>query len=38
MQGHLAKDGFMPNYFMWHDHGEVEPAATPESDEIEDEH
>jgi hypothetical protein len=38
MQGHLAKDGFMPNYLAWHDHGEVEPPATThESDENEDE-
>jgi hypothetical protein len=27
MQGHLAKDGFMRNYLVWHDHGEVEPSA-----------
>ena len=37
MQAHLAKEGFMPNYLVWRDHGEVQPAAGVESDENEDE-
>jgi hypothetical protein len=38
MQGHLIKDGFMPNYLMWRDHEEVElPVASPEFDRNEDE-
>jgi hypothetical protein len=24
---HLCQEGFMSNYLMWHDHGEVEPSV-----------
>jgi hypothetical protein len=30
--GHLAKNGFMVNYLLWHQHGEVRPAVADESD------
>jgi hypothetical protein len=33
MSGHTAKYGFMPNYLVWHQHGEVQVAAPAESDE-----
>jgi hypothetical protein len=26
-QVQLCKEGFMPKYLVWHDHGEVEPPA-----------
>jgi hypothetical protein len=29
--GHLAKKGFMANYLLWHQHGEVRPAVADES-------
>jgi hypothetical protein len=29
--GHLAKQEFMPNYLVWHQHGEVQTAAPAES-------
>jgi hypothetical protein len=32
MSGHLAKKGFMANYLLWHQHGEVRPAVSDESD------
>jgi hypothetical protein len=37
MSGHIAKHGFMPNYVVWHHHGEVQPLAFAESDESDDE-
>jgi hypothetical protein len=37
MCGHLAKHEFMPNYLMWHQHGEVQAAAPVESDGSDDE-
>jgi hypothetical protein len=33
MSGHLAKKGFMMNYLLWHQHGEVRPTVADESDE-----
>jgi hypothetical protein len=37
VQVHLCQEGFMPNYLMWRDHGEVEPSVIgAESDENED--
>jgi hypothetical protein len=36
MSAHLAKKGFMPNYLLWHQHGEVRPAVADESDENDD--
>jgi hypothetical protein len=35
--GHIAKHGFIPNYLVWHQHGEVQAAAPAESDESDDE-
>jgi hypothetical protein len=32
MSGHIAKHGFMPNYLVWHQHGEVKVATPAESD------
>jgi hypothetical protein len=32
MYAHLAKKEFMSNYLLWHQHGEVRPAVTDESD------
>jgi hypothetical protein len=32
MFAHLAKKGFMLNYILWHQHGEVQPAIADESD------
>jgi hypothetical protein len=29
---HLAKKGFMSNYLLWHQYGEVQPAVADESD------
>jgi hypothetical protein len=37
MCGHLAKHGFIPNYLVWHQHGEVQAAAPAESDGSDDE-
>jgi hypothetical protein len=34
---HLAKKGFMSNYLVWHQHGEVQPRVADESDENNDE-
>jgi hypothetical protein len=33
MSNHIAKNEFMPNYLVWHQHGEVQVAAPAESDE-----
>jgi hypothetical protein len=33
---HLAKKGFMSNYLLWHQHGEVQPAVADESSENDD--
>jgi hypothetical protein len=35
--GHIAKYRFMPNYLVWHQHGEVQAAAPAESDGSDDE-
>jgi hypothetical protein len=32
MSAHLAKKGFLLNYLLWHQHGEVQPAVADESD------
>jgi hypothetical protein len=32
MSAHLAKKGFMSNYLLWHQHGEVQPTIADESD------
>jgi hypothetical protein len=32
MSAHLTKKGFMSNYLLWHQHGEVQPALANESD------
>jgi hypothetical protein len=32
MSAHLAKKGFMSNYLLWHQHGEVQPVVADESD------
>jgi hypothetical protein len=32
MSAHLTKKGFMSNYLLWHQHGEVRPAVADESD------
>jgi hypothetical protein len=37
MSGHIAKHGFMPNYLVWHQHGEVQATATAESNGSDDE-
>jgi hypothetical protein len=37
MCGHIAKHGFMSNYLLWHQHGEVRAAALSESDKSDDE-
>jgi hypothetical protein len=37
MRGHIAKKGFMPDYLVWHQHGEVQPPAATESDGNDDE-
>jgi hypothetical protein len=31
MSTHLAKKGFMSNYLVWHQHGEVQPPVADES-------
>jgi hypothetical protein len=36
MFAHLAKKGFMSNYLLWHQHGEVQPAVADELDENDD--
>jgi hypothetical protein len=35
--GHIAKEGFMPSYLVWHQHREVQAFATDESDGNDDE-
>jgi hypothetical protein len=37
MFGHIAKHGFIPNYLVWHQHGEVQAPAAAESDGSDDE-
>jgi hypothetical protein len=37
MSGHIAKKGFMPDYLLWHQHGEVQPPVAAESDGNDDE-
>jgi hypothetical protein len=37
MSDHIAKHGFMPNYLVWHQHGEVQAPAAAESDGRDDE-
>jgi hypothetical protein len=37
MSGHVAKHGFMLNYLVWHQHGQVHAPATVESDGSDDE-
>jgi hypothetical protein len=37
MFGHIAKKRFMPDYLVWHQHGEVQPPATAELDGNDDE-
>jgi hypothetical protein len=32
VSAHLAKKGFMSNYLLWHQHGEVQPTVADESD------
>jgi hypothetical protein len=32
MSGHIVKHRFMPNYLVWHQHGEVQAATPTESD------
>jgi hypothetical protein len=32
MSAHLTKKGFMSNYLLWHQHGEVQPTTIDESD------
>jgi hypothetical protein len=32
MSAHHAQKGFMSNYLLWHQHGEVQPAVADESD------
>jgi hypothetical protein len=32
ISAHLAKKGFMLNYLVWHEHGEMQPAVDDESD------
>jgi hypothetical protein len=36
MSDHIAKYGFMLNYLVWHQHGEVQAAAPTESDRSDD--
>jgi hypothetical protein len=38
MSGHIAKRGFMPNYLVWHQHGEVQAPVAAESDGSDDEY
>jgi hypothetical protein len=37
MSDHIAKQGFMPNYLVWHQHGEVQALASDELDGNDDE-
>jgi hypothetical protein len=37
MSGHIAKHGFIPNYLVWHHHGEVQAPVADESDGSDDE-
>jgi hypothetical protein len=37
MSGHIAKKGFILDYLVWHQHGEVQPFTAPESDKNDDE-
>jgi hypothetical protein len=37
MSDHIAKHGFMPNYLVWHQHGEVQAASPAELNESDDE-
>jgi hypothetical protein len=37
MSGHIAKHRFMPNYLVWHQHGEVQAPASDELDGSDDE-
>jgi hypothetical protein len=37
MSDHIAKHGFIPNYLVWQQHGEVKAAAPAESDKSDDE-
>jgi hypothetical protein len=37
MSGHIAKHEFMPNYLVWHQHGEVQTTTHVESDGSDDE-
>jgi hypothetical protein len=36
MSAHLAKKGFMANYLLWHQHGEVQPAVADGSNQNDD--
>jgi hypothetical protein len=36
MSSHLAKKGFMLNYLLWHQHGQVQPMVDDVSDENDD--
>jgi hypothetical protein len=37
MCGHIAKHGFLLNYLVWHQHGEVQAPTPAESDGSDDE-
>jgi hypothetical protein len=37
MSGHITKHEFIPNYLVWHQHGEVQAPTTAESDRSDDE-
>jgi hypothetical protein len=37
MSGHIAKHGFIPNYLVWHQHGEVQATTSFELDGSDDE-
>jgi hypothetical protein len=37
MSDHIAKHGFMPNYLVWHQHGDVQVHVAAESDGSDDE-
>jgi hypothetical protein len=37
MSAHLAKKGFISNYLVWHQHGEVQPPVADKSDGNDDE-
>jgi hypothetical protein len=32
MSAHIPKKGFMSNYLLWHQHGEVQPTVADKSD------